>query len=54
MTREDVGKDGLASGKLRWEPMQLVAVGTVAGLLEAAVGSRNDGGMSPPNMMVGP
>ena len=41
--------------KLPWEPMELTAVGTVAALLEAAVGSRNDGGggMGAPNMMVG-
>jgi hypothetical protein len=34
----------LASGKLRWEPMKLVPVGTVAALLEAVTGSKGDGG----------
>ena len=43
----------MTEAKLPWEPMRLVAVGTVAALLEGATGSRNDGAMGNPNMMVG-
>ena len=43
-----------ASGKLPWEPMELVAIGTVAALLEASSGSQPDGNTgSGQKMMVG-
>ena len=51
-TRGNTAK-AMTEGKLPWEPMKLVAVGTVAALLEAATGSRNDGGTMGNNMMVG-
>ena len=45
--------EAVTEAKLPWEPMKLVAVGTVAALLKASAGSRNDGAMGQPNMMVG-
>jgi hypothetical protein len=42
------------SGKVPWEPMKLVPVGTVAALLQASGGSQNDANTgSGPKMMVG-
>jgi hypothetical protein len=43
-----------ASAKLRWEPMKLEAIGTVAALLEGSGGSVGDpGGTGTAMMMVG-
>ena len=40
--------------KLPWEPMELVAIGTVAALLEASSGSQSDGNTGAgQKMMVG-